>query len=150
MAILPSIATITRVLVQATNVTGQSIPTGATTTVTGWVAQQDVSASFNATTGVFTAPRNGNYRFCIALAYTFTNATAGIVTAELTGAVSRSCNFPFGVLAFDNTAQLDSIVSLTAGQTINIATFQNSGIARSLNAGASRNWLSIVELPSNF
>jgi hypothetical protein len=97
---------------------------------------------------VFTAPRTGDYQISLGVNYTtFVAAGTAIMTAEITGAVVRAGLDSVPISGnFDGNPQLNVTVSLTAGQTISMATFQNTGAARSINNGASRNWLSIVEI----
>ena len=135
----------TRSVVIANNISGQSIPTGATTVITGWTITKDSLSSFS-TAGVFTAPKTADYMVTLGIGYTFTATTAGIATAEITGTVAKGGVISYLTGAVDATPQVSTLVTLTQGQTINVATFQNSGAARTLNAGASRCWLSIVEV----
>ena len=45
----------------AINSSGQSIPSGAFTTLTGWTKQIDTANAFNAATGIYTCPSPGFY-----------------------------------------------------------------------------------------
>lgn len=54
-----------KVVVVARKITGQLIPRITATTITNWSEVQDLTNSFNPTTGEFTAPRNGTYTFLL-------------------------------------------------------------------------------------
>jgi hypothetical protein len=143
-------------MVFATNTSAQSIPNGAVeTVVTGWTEVTDITSSFDPATGIFTAPRAGNYTITTNLSTT--TGLAWVLTEfwrvgiQVNGtSVSR-----LGVNAQTSaTFQLQQGHSVTyrlnAGDTVSTsATTNRTGGAVSLLATANANTLSIVELPSN-
>lgn len=132
----------------------QSIPNAAATTVTTWTKVSDrVNANFNASTGVFTAPATGQY--LVSAGLTFASGMTGgstiaISTRIIANGVTLAAN-PVQVPATTTVAissTVTAIASLTAGQTIVIQAFQNSGAAVSLAVGSAfNNFVSIARLP---
>lgn len=130
----------------------QSIANATPTTVTGWAKVSDrVNANFNASTGTFTAPATGYYQVSCQLQYA---SAAGVVGAFM-GAevVANGADVAFGqtwVQATGTTfltVYVSTDVSLTAGQTLVIQAYQNSGSARALSGNALENYLSISRIP---
>ncbi|WP_176016653.1 hypothetical protein [Burkholderia sp. BCC0398] len=134
------------------NSSGQSIPNATTTTVTNWTKLFDrVNSSFNATTGVFTAPATGYYRVSASAQFA---ATAGAVGNQLGWVVTANAvvvaQSPYFVEAANSTARtvsVNTIVSLTAGQTMTLGLYQNTGAALALSSTAANNWVSISRVP---
>lgn len=137
----------------ATNTGAQSIPSGANTAVTGWTTGIDAKSNFTASTGTFTAPATGYYIVTAQLAW---GAIAGAGAAgqlKATVYVNGSPTTLQGFAPISNTTpqtnvvQVSGIVSVTAGQTIVLDAFQNSGAAVSLLSGAGAVSMSIYQLP---
>jgi hypothetical protein len=132
------------------NSSAQSIPSGVSTTVTGWTKVYDrVNANFNAATGVFTAPETGYYMVTCNLTY---SSATGVL-----GSVSANINVNGTIVAAGQTAitstsaaitpvSVTGVVLLNAGQTVIIQTGQNSGSARTLG-GSTTDFISIARLP---
>ncbi|HEX8894483.1 MAG TPA: hypothetical protein VF783_14225 [Terriglobales bacterium] len=136
------------------NTSAQSLTSGTAATITGWTKTYDrVNANFNASTGVFTAPATGYYQVSGML--TFASALQAVNTAYqmsvvVNGAttVAQASFRTQAAATFAPTVVLPTVVvSLTAGQTITVQGFQNSGSAQTLNNGAALNVLSINRLP---
>jgi hypothetical protein len=135
------------------NTSGQSIPNNAFTTVTGWTKLFDrVNANFNAATGVFTAPAIGIYQVSAALGYV--NSVSGAVNNQYgigisaNGTVQCYSAFIAQITATtDHLTTVSCLVSVSAGQTIVIQAFQNSGAAIPLGATARNNYVSINRVP---
>ena len=131
----------------------QSIPNGTATTVTTWTKVTDrVNANFNASTGVFTAPATGQYWVAANLTYAVTTGGSGIVQAIRI--VGNSVTLAEQQLSITTTTtapqtvSVSTLVSLTAGQTIVIQAFQNSGSAVVLAIGSAyNNSVSITRIP---
>jgi hypothetical protein len=137
-------------VVTAINTSGQSILGSTTTQITGWTIQKDTSGSFTAG-GVFTAPRTADYQVSFNVAYAqFTSSVNGGATAQITGAVSRVNAVSITPNTLEPAPQVNAIISLTAGQTISFATFQNSGATRVLNTANDRVFLSIAEINPSY
>jgi hypothetical protein len=137
----------------ATNTSAQSIPTGTNTAVTGWTTGFDANSNFTASTGTFTAPTTGYYVVDAQLTW---GAIAGAGAAgqlKVTVYVNGSPTTLQGFAPMSNTTQqtnvvqVSGIVSVTAGQTIALDAFQNSGSAVSLLSGAGAVSMSIYQLP---
>lgn len=134
------------------NANGQSINSGAQTTVTTWTKVSDrVNANFVASTGVFTAPATGYYQVSAQLVF---SSAVGVVGTEYSAvivangvSVATGSFFQESVSTDFVAVPVSAIVSLTSGQTIVLQAFQNSGAARTLSATASFNYLSINRLP---
>nr|DAG73193.1 MAG TPA: Baseplate wedge protein [Caudoviricetes sp.] len=134
------------------NSSGQSIPNATTTTVTNWTKLFDrVNGSFNATTGVFTAPATGYYRVSASSQFA---ATAGSVGNQLGWVVTANsvvvAQSPYFVEAANSTARtvsVNTIVNLTAGQTMTLGLYQNTGAALALSTTAANNWVAISRVP---
>jgi hypothetical protein len=135
---------------------GQSFTSGTAATVATWTKVLDrVNANFNATTGVFTAPAA-----CTVVCYY--HIDAGLRFASNSGAITSSVQIQVivngsAVAVFANfrTAAgttLTSVnggvtVGLTAGQTLAIQGFQNSGGALALDTSPAFNFISIARVP---
>lgn len=134
------------------NSSGQSIPNATTTTVTNWTKLFDrVNSSFNATTGVFTAPATGYYRVSATAQFTSTAGAVGnqlgwVVTAN-SAVVAQSPYFIEAANSTTRTVSVNTIVSLTAGQTMTLGLYQNTGSALALSTTAANNWISISRIP---
>lgn len=134
------------------NISAQSIPNAAYTTVTGWTKTFDrVNANFNASTGVFTAPATGYYQVSAQLVF---GANTGAVGTAYGAAISaNSVQVAIGLQSRDaagsaqNAIEVSAVVSLTAGQTIVLQAFQNTGAALALSSTAAQNYLNINRLP---
>lgn len=131
-----------------------SIPTGTATTVTTWTKISDrVNANFNATTGVFTAPVTGQY--LVSAGVTFASGMVGgagiackvqIVANGVTLA-APAVQVP-ATTSVAVAAVATAVASLTAGQTIVVQAFQNSGSSVLLAVGSAyNNYISIARLP---
>lgn len=138
-------------LYQTTN--ALSIPNNTATTVTTWTKVSDrVNTNFNAGTGVFTAPVTGQYWVAANLTYAVTTGGSGII--QDVRIVGNGVTLAHNQLAVGVTTtvpqsvSVSGLVSLTAGQTIVIQAFQNSGSAVVLAVGSAyNNAVSIARLP---
>jgi hypothetical protein len=147
-------ATATTCVVSARNQSGQSIPNGTNTTITGWTIDVDTLSSFTSA-GVFTAPRNGNYRFSYQVAYAdFNPGITGRIRATLSPSVgAERLNVTMttapGTLN-QSCSQIEVIWPLLAGQTVTTRTFQSTGAARALESGFPFNTLAIEEIAPSY
>ncbi|HDR8986932.1 TPA: hypothetical protein QDA89_005932 [Burkholderia vietnamiensis] len=134
------------------NSSAQSIPNNAATTITGWTKVSDrVNANFNASTGTFTAPATGYYK--VDAQVTFASG-AGIVGGSYLcqilvngSAVAVGSKFSETTANVARSTSVSAVVSMTAGQTLTIQAYQNSGSAVTLVSSASQTLLSISRIP---
>jgi hypothetical protein len=134
------------------NSSGQSLTSGAAATITNWTKIYDrLSANFVAATGVFTAPQAGFYHVDAILTLASAATVAGTeleVNIQVNG-VTQIQGF-YAMLSVSTvpvSVQASGVVQLTAGQTISIQGFQNTGGARTLVAAAINNTFSIHKIP---
>lgn len=126
--------------------TTQSFPNNASETILNWRKQEDLLGTFNAATGVFTAPRTGTYT--ISVIATFDNGMVGansymqmelvspIVTVKCQSTYYDAATFQTSVLCSGN-------FQLLAGQTLRPVISHNMGTVKYLKAGYCN--LSILE-----
>lgn len=135
-----------------TNTSGQSIANSSQVQISGWTKTFDrVNANFSASTGTFTAPSTGFYHISGQLTYA---SHTGVVGAEYAAIlVANGANVAVGTFFQESTSTafvsvpVSADVSLAAGQTASIQTFQNSGAAVALATTGGANFLSIHRLP---
>lgn len=136
--------------VLATNTSGQSIPNGGSTTITGWTTTFDANSNFNAATGVFTAPLAGFYLVTAQIGFNGTMAvgTSIIVPIQANGVPRASGSLIVSNATVTiNFVQASALVQLAVGQTITLQAFQNSGGAVPLTTGALSVYVSITQMP---
>lgn len=107
---------------------------GVITAVDNWTEIEDSENSFNAATGVFTAPRNGNYLFT----FSFALEPGSYVANSVVEAILQTPNpndFRKSTVTYSaassnilGSASISFVISLDSGQTITPAIFQNSGV----------------------
>jgi hypothetical protein len=130
------------------NTSGQSIPNITNTTITGWTKDFDNNNDFNASTGTFTAPVTGFYLVSAQITFSYTTAaTNNFQLSELQSAgnsLTWTCAIPTG--ATNPTCFGSTIASLSAGNTVNIKIYQNSGSAQTLSVSTYINTVSIARI----
>ncbi|MFM0513098.1 complement C1q domain-containing protein [Paraburkholderia sp. RL17-373-BIF-A] len=134
-----------------TNANTQSFAASTAATVTGWVSLFDANSNFNGSTGVFTAPSTGYYLVSGQLMLSVSTATVGTtfqVSVRKNGAVVVN---GWGSVAAAGQNQLpvpfSILLSLTAGDTVDVQGKQTSSGSLTLVGGASTNFLSITQAP---
>jgi hypothetical protein len=138
-------------IVSATCTNAQSITNNAAAAaITTWTvdANTNQDAAFNATSGVFTVPVAGFYRFTVAVEFAAAAATLSAlfqIGVFVGGVVSRNAELlnPVAALSQLRQVQISVSIQLAAGATVDFRAFQNSGGAVALTATASTNYLSI-------
>lgn len=134
------------------NSSGQSIPSGTATTVTGWTKVTDrLSASFNASTGIFTAPATGYYFISAALQYgtsvsTIGNQFAIEIIANSVG-ICSGIDFSQSATSDSHFVNASCMTSLSAGQTAFIQAFQNTGSSEAITTNPATNYITIYRVP---
>lgn len=137
----------------ATNVSGQSVPSGAAfTAITGWTTVADTAAAFVPATGLYTVPATGFYQ--VNAGFLSANAipqNSNVFLAVLLNEVSQfqciasnpSTGGPIGNMAcFAN-----GIVKATKGDILRLGMTQFSGGLYTLFATAADNFLNVSQLP---
>ncbi|QIK60725.1 hypothetical protein G7050_13130 [Dysgonomonas sp. HDW5A] len=126
--------------------TSQSFPDNASTTVMNWRKKEDLLGTFNAATGIFTAPRTGTYT--ISVIATFDNGAVGTnsyMQMELVSPVATvKCQSTYyDAATFQTSVLCSGSFQLIAGQTLRSVISHNMGSLKYLKAGYCN--LSILE-----
>jgi hypothetical protein len=138
------------------NTSAQSIPNNAFTTVTGWTKDFDrISANFNASTGIFTAPASCSSAciYDVDATVTFGGSTSSVGTDYAVQIVANGVVKTIGDYRSEAAStlfrqvQAHTKVSVTAGQTIAIQAFQNTGGAVALTNATGYNHVAISRVP---
>jgi len=132
---------------------GQSIPSGAVTTLTGWTKVFDrMNANFVASTGVFTAPITGTYGMSAHI--TFASATPaalalGALLVQANGGLICQTNvYPPAIAAQVMITMPACLFTLSAGQTAILQIYQTvSASALAVATGGGFNHVSIWYVP---
>lgn len=140
-------------IIIATKQTAQSINDSSVVNITQWSESVDLNNDFDPSTGVFTAPRNGNYQ--VSFSFTLDNITGNYITASwieaiiaLSDGTRRVSSIPVPVQTNVYAgANVSFAVRLNAGQTIRPTIYQRSGSQKSLRITQDGfNNFSVVEL----
>lgn len=134
------------------NTAGQTVANNTLTTVTTWTKTFDrLSANFNASTGTFTAPATGYYH--IDGQITFATAV-GVVNSQYSVSIVANGVSVAVPTVYQQSTSTDALavpfscdVSLSAGQTLLIQAYQNTGASRTLTTGTGSNYVSINRIP---
>lgn len=127
--------------VYAQNSTGIPIPNSGNTNITGWTITTDATNSFNASTGVFTAPRTGYYT--VSCRIVFTNATweignyARIIANTTGGTYEVASNVIQTTTSIFLPVNGSMTIRMNAGETLQIQGQQNSSSSKSLTTTAT-------------
>jgi hypothetical protein len=132
----------------ATNTSGQSIPSGSATTITGWTTVSDQASNFTAATGVFTAPVAGYYLVSFQLELSSTVGAAGTLQGNIakngtTQAAAVNYYAASGAMISNGTA----LVNCAANDTITVQLVQSTGSAQTLATFAKILYVSIAQVP---
>jgi hypothetical protein len=133
-----------------TNVSGQSIPNGASATViTGWAKDYDTHGFFNLTTGIGIVPISGKYTINGRILYTSASFSGGSVpylSLNKNGTeVSRIAAIGIGnTLSYYISLNGSDTLSLNAGDTLSLSTGHGESTARLLFSSTSYNFINII------
>ena len=129
----------------------QSISNATETVITTWTVDFDSNAAMNASSGVYTAPVSGKYLvvgFIQLAAAVYVVGAQYSLTLQKNGSDFEALGGLFG--QGTPTALMDlngsALISLNAGDTINLAVFQTSGGSRSLSGTASANYFAVTRI----
>lgn len=144
---MPSVARKLQVIAQK-NVP-QNISVSTLTTVNNWGTIKDnTEGAYNATTGIFTAPRTG--RYAVSFIYSF-NSGAINANTQIEAQIEYNSLFLKYLKAFPSaitstsTAYISGIVSLNAGQQLSPKIWQTTGSTKSISTTGNTRF-SLVEL----
>lgn len=135
----------------ATNNSQQSITTATLTVVTNWNESVDTASNFIPTTGVFTAPKTGYYQIDVAIEFDAAlgaNKIANVyVRTNGTNYLQTGSVHSYGTGSIQTQTKVSGLVSMTAGDTLEIIAYQDSGGTIPLTNNINTNYLSIFEIP---
>lgn len=134
-----------------TNTSGQTLANNTTTTITSWTKVNDTTASFNATTGVYTVPVTGQYLASMSIGIVSSTSNAGVIQSVIVQAGSASTSsmssVPFGTSGNTSTPLTSFIFNCVAGDTLTFRGLQtNTGGSLSLSTTAAFNYMSVAML----
>jgi hypothetical protein len=148
-------STVTKSTIVASKNSAQTINHETPTTVVGWTEIVDNNNTFDPSTGVFTAPRTGNYVFNFSYAFTASNysSTPSVIEAWMQCSDGNKLRkqllaAPISVSSQRCGALISFVVNLISGETLSAAIWHDTGDIRSLemNGGGAFVNISIVEL----
>jgi hypothetical protein len=122
------------------------------TNVTNWSEILDVNSNFDPSTGIFTAPRAGNYSFNFSYKFRAGNIDANskieaFMTCSNTAKLRKTATaFPASGTNAEPGAQISFVVNLAEGETLRPSLWHSLGSTKLLLGDDDFNNLSIVEL----
>jgi len=150
-------STVQKSVVVAEKTTTQTFINNNYTYVNAWSELTDLNSDFNPSTGVFIAPRNGNYS--VSFSFNFNvGSIGGVPDGTQVEAIleTSSGQFRKSVVAFPAAgnsqagAAISFVVRMTAGETIRAGIFNSTGYDKTLRVGTGGssgfNNFSVVEL----
>jgi hypothetical protein len=139
------------VYVRATNTTF-SVADSSVSTITGWANLEDTKNAFNASTGVFTAPKTGLYdiKLKLGLSHSASMPLYYELYIQRNDVTTDICIHNSSTTSISVVGQkiCNTTLRLSAGQTVRTRIYQVTGGTRSVSANASVNSLVITRIPS--
>lgn len=138
-------------LVDARNSSGQSITTATSTAITGWTEVGDDGGTFDASTGIFTAPYTGKFSSSFTWFFdsTMTGRTLGAIVhyqSDGTTEIRRYSGFA-GVASSYSASSISKIIKMNKGEKLKFEVTQNEGSNRTLLNDGTYNTLTIFAEP---
>lgn len=133
------------VALEYTNATNQSIPNTTNTTITNWTMVNNThGGSFDAVTGIFSAPIPGTYSICGAIDYTPNNTTGyrALLVSYNPGSIIRTLNEMNALSVFQFVAGCTQF-KMSKGDTLRLSGLHSKGSSETLTGSTQTNYMSI-------
>lgn len=122
------------------------IASGTTVVVKYPGSNYDISAAYNGTSGIFTAPAAGKYRVSAAVDYAAPSAVGyRQVGVSKNGAINR-IGPPFAVNATVDGAMFNGTINLAASDTVSVFAIQTSGFTAQFSGSTFGNFFNIEKI----